>query len=170
MERLSTEGSGDICKGDFCRDVCDYCEEEEMKKISNKSYENNKYFRYAVWHWMKFQHNMMKYLYLKQRMPSQSGHNFRRQSQRNWLLQNRTRANLKEECEACREEAIDCSSGSRRWSDHEDLHFQNLSEQCEISADEDSDDNEYFQMDLDEEFKKFLEISEKHRQERGYKD
>ena len=170
MEHFSTEGVGDICNGDLCRDVCHYCEEEEKKEISNRSSENNKYFRYAVWHWMKFQHNMMKYLFLEQQMPSYSGHNFRRQSQRNWLLKKRTGANLREGCEACRNEAIECRNVKSRWSDHEDLQFQNFSEDAKISVREDNADNEYFQMDIDEEFKKFLEISERHRQERGYRD
>jgi len=155
---------------DGCRESCrqprECCEENEMSSVA---YTSNSYLTRAMWHWMKFQQNMMKYLYSRQNTPSHKDQNTWRQNSRNSTSQRRRYNVVEGECEACRKEAFEFRISNKKWIDQGRFvrsYQRELNIVDKTSVDEAMSDDDYFEMDLDEEFKKFLEISEKHRQER----
>ena len=155
----------DCCSRESCRQTFECCGENE---VSSVLCESNSYLTRAMWHWMKFQQNMMKYLYSRQNTSSDKDQNAWRQNSS--TSHGRRQKVVKGECDACRKEAFECKIGNKKWTDQGRFvrsYQKELNIVDKASVDETMSDDDYFEMDLDEEFKKFLEISEKHRQERG---
>ena len=166
---LVTEREELTCTCEDCGERCN-CEgtgaEDGAPEGVDDRYSN--YLRCAMWHWMQFQRNMARFYRSKHTISSRPE------------LFRTSGSNIRDidRCEACAEErgyeAEIFRSGSRtggldlqlqgecKWKDskarcHENNNFDNNAVK----------EDECFQMDLDEDFKKFLEISERHRQERG---
>ena len=147
-------------------DFCDCFGGGDENDLSRRIFESDICLRYAMWHWKKYQEYIMRYLYQKRQIASNRERRLFRQGNRNWLASRRIQDGLREGCAACRKEAME--SRNTLLSGPGDFTGQNKNSECdEADFDENMSDDERFQMDLDEEFKKFLEISEKHKEERG---
>lgn len=145
----------EICGGENCRVACD-CSEECEGNDTTAEWRNN-YFSNAMWHWMRFHQNMIRFCQSRRIKPIPD------------VDMRKSRFDGCDECateERLKVREMENRTGRRSWPNRGALTRKNRFSKYKERFDVDNDDA-HFQMELDEDFKKFLEISERHRQERG---